>query len=436
MKQTTLTRMRIMNFKTRLIALLLLLCLIAAPLVACNSDNDEDSADTPDTNDEFTGSIAGTGTENSGSEQESTPTAPPITEGDENSTVLITSFEDLKNKIAQKGTFVLQNDIVITEAFSPIGTYVYPFLGTFDGNGYKITFTAAQSDEGIGFSPTFKFVYCGLFGVTRDATVKNLTLDVTAVASSSKQHCFVLTGGIAGYMINTEVSGCTVNGALSSKSEFFNSYCGNIAGVMQGGKITNCTANASISALDSENRAVAGGLVGYCIDEAAVSFSTVNGDIKATSTNGIAYAGGLVGNTLCATFTACRSNGSVYAEILKYKATDKTHGAAFAGGLIGVASGDSSSKKADFKRCYAPSGTVTAIGNNNTAYGAGIAASVTYGSFTHCYSLQSVNVKTGINIGYAASMFASLNSSSSSTTAVPPFLISGCFARGSVELTH
>ncbi len=430
-----------MKIKIRLFALLLLLCFIAVPLAACKDDDGTDTPSQPDTSDEFTGSIAGTGTENGGSQGATTPSVPPLAEGDENVTVEISSYEDLKSKITQKGTFILKNDIIITEEFTPIGTYVYPFLGTFDGNGHTITFTVKQSAEGIGFSPTFKFVYCGLFGVLRDATVKNLTVDVKCDAVSTSQYCFVLAGGIAGYMLDSTVTDCNVSGEISAKSEFFNAYCGNIAGIMQGGEIKNCTADAKLNAHDSKNRAVAGGIIGYALEGATVSGCTANGEIRATSTNGIAYAGGLVGNAMHSSFAACRANGDVYAEVLSYKATDKTHGAAFAGGIIGVAGGDSSAKKASFTRCYAPQGAVTAIGNDNTAYAAGIAASVTYGSFVHCYSLRDVTLNTGMNLGFAASAFASLNSAGTTTDSNQPsyvsgFIIDGCFARGSVTATH
>lgn len=429
-----------MKIKTRLLALFLLLCLIVTPLVACNDDDDDDDTPSqPDTSDEFTGSIAGTDTENSGSQNTGTPT-PPIAEGDENATVQITSYEDLKSKITQKGTFVLVNDIVIPEDFTPIGTYVYPFLGTFDGNDHKITLTVKQSAEGIGFSPTFKFVYCGLFGVLRDATVKNLSVDVKCAATSTTEYCFVLAGGVAGYIINSTVTNCTVTGDIAAKSEFFNAYCGNIAGVMQGGEIIGCNAGASVTAHDSQNRAVAGGIIGYAFDGANISTSKSQSAVKATSTNGIAYAGGLAGNTLHSAFTACGAYGDVYAEVLQYNATDKTHGAAFAGGVIGVAAGDSASKKAAFTRCYSPNGAVTAVGNDNTAYAAGIAASVTYASFVHCYSLSNVTLNTGLNLGFAASAFGSLNganaTNSDKSNVISAFTVDGCFASGNVSSAH
>ncbi len=417
-----------MTLKKRLISLLLAAMLVFLPLYSCSEDELEQ--DEPDTEDEFTGSIAG---EDTDSEDDSSPTVESENKlplGDENNVTDISSYEELKSKLTQKGTFNLTADITITDTdFKPFGSYVYPFLGTFNGNGHTITFTANQSSEGIGFSSTFKFVYCGLFAVTRNATINGLTVQVKANAASSTQNCFVLSGGIAGYMINTTVQDCKVSGEISAKSEFFNAYAGNVAGIIQGGAVNNCSSlSAKITAYDSENRAEAGGIAGYIIEGTSVSKCNVTGQINAVSSLGVAYAGGLAGNAKHSSFTACSVDADISSTVSKYDATAKNHGAVYSGGLIGVANGDSESEKTDFKRCYILKKTVTAMGNDNAAYAGGIAAATTYASFTHCYSLANITLNSGVKPSAAGSAFGSLDAAE--------FSIDGCFSTGGVTVIH
>ncbi len=427
-----------MKTKTRLLALLLSLILLVLPLVSCKDDKDDSGK--PDTGDEFTGSIAGDDATDE-PEPDVTPTPPPLAEGDANATVYITSYEDLKAKLTQKGTFVLQNDITVDAAdFKPFGNYIYPFLGTLDGGGHKITLKVSTSEENYGYSPMFKYVYCGLFSVTKNATVKNLTLDVDLSAASSTASCFVLSGAVAGYMIDTTVVNCTISGKITSKSEYFNAYSGSICGIMDGGKITSCSTAATVEAIGSQNRAVAGGIIAYTFGQSEIAGCFSASSVKASSTEGVAYAGGLVGNAKASSFTACGVDATVHSEVTKYVATAKTHGAAYAGGIVAVAGGDHEAKRVSFTRCYAQDGTVTALGNNNFAYGAGICGAVIYADFKHCYSLTDITVKTGINLAYAASAFASITSTGSSSsdgsTYIHSFSIDGCYAGGDVSATH
>lgn len=420
-----------MKIKTKIVSLLLVLLLLITciPLSSCDDDDDDTPTNTDD--EEFSGSIA----DKSPSSDDTSDTSYTLPEGDDGNVIHISSYEELKEKIAQKGTFILDSDIEITDNFTPIGNYDYPFLGTFNGNGHKITVTIKEAESGSGFSPTYKFVYCGLFGVIKDtestkASIKNLTVDISCDTEATTSYCFVLAGGISGYMLGGEINNCTVNGEIKAKSEFFNAYCGGIVGIMQGGKVENCTSNATLNAHDSQNRATAGGIVAYAFNDATVSHCTATGNVKSTSTSGVSYAGGIVGHTLCASFTACGAFGDVYSEVLEYDATDTVHGAVYGGGLVGFASGISTQSRSSFVRCYAALENVTVKGNNTWSYAAGIAANVTYGTFEHCYSLCDVNLSSGLNICQAASAFVLTPPEKGSNN------IKGCFSKGSVYATH
>lgn len=422
-----------MKLKFRFLAVFLALLMLMLPITSC-SDDEDSTPEPPTTDDEFEGFISQESTE---AQDESTP--PALSEGDKNATVNVSSYAELKEKLTQYGTFVLQDDIVIDATdFVPFGSYEHPFLGTLDGNGHKITFKAAASKEYVGPSLASSYVFGGLFAVTKDATIKNLTVDAEVSASSTINYAFVVAGGIAGYMVNTSVSGCTVNGKITSQSEFFNGYAGGICGIIEGGQITDCIVNATLEVKSSQNRASCGGIVAYAMSKPVISGCKASGSVSATATQGVAYAGGIVAHATGASFTACEASNTVYSEVTEYKATNSTFGASFSGGIVGVAGGEHADSRVTFTRCYALENNVTVKGNNTPAYSGGIAALITYADFTHCYSLADVFLSSGISVCFAASGFGVINAvgTESNNVFTPDFSIKGCFAFGDVTATH
>ncbi len=422
-----------MKLRFKILAVFLATLMLMLPIVSC-SDDEDSVPEPPQTDDEFEGFISQEGTQTPPE-----PTPPALNEGDKNATVNVSTYAELKEKLTQYGTFVLQNDIVIDDAdFVPFGSHEHPFLGTFDGNGHKITVKATTSKEYVGPSLASSYVFGGLFTVTKDATIKGLTVDVDIAVASTKNYAFSVAGGIAGYMINTNVSECTVNGIITAQSEFFNGYAGGICGIIDGGQITGCTVNATLEVKPSQNRATCGGIVAYAMNNPVISGCTANGSVSATSTIGVAYAGGVVAHVTGACFTSCEANNTVYAEVTDYKAINSTFGAAFAGGIVAVAGGEHANNRVSFTRCYSLKNNVTVIGNNTPSYAGGIAALITYADFTHCYSLADVFLTSGINVCFAASGFGVINAVGTEIDNVftPDFSIKGCFAFGNVTATH
>lgn len=176
-------------------------------------------------------------------------------------------------------TITLTSDIDLANlAWTPIGSWNNPFEGTFDGQGYTISnlFINAPEGEGIGF-----------FGVTQNATIKNVTLNNVDVEAYSMVSALVgaaypanisdchVTGdieivaewayvsGIAGYCYyGTQVDGCSVvaddKGLI--KSETRNGVGGITAWLLEGDhKVTNCT----VKNLDLVGWTNIGGITGF-----------------------------------------------------------------------------------------------------------------------------------------------------------------------------
>lgn len=407
-------------------------------IVACKDEVEE--TDEPNIDDEFTGSIAGSPENNGAKPQE----PPPIAVGDANAVIEIRTADDLK-KIAQNGTYILMNDIDMTGVtFAPIGNYEYPFKGTLksaDGERFTISnVKVAVSEASVGPTKTYSYAYAGLFGATNGATVSNINVtnaDISAV--STDEYCFVTSGIITGYAINTTVNNCSVSGKVYSKSKLFNSYAGGICGILEDGEITNCVSDAQIETADSKNRAVSGGIAALALLDSSVSHTVVRGSVKAVASNGVAYAAGLVGNTRKGSYTVCRSEADVYAETLEVNATEALQGAAYAGGIVGVSSAQNETDKTTFTRCYAIDKTVTAVGNDCAAYAGGIAAYIAYTDFTHCYTLCDVSLKATAKNSFASTGFGYISTTKGNSNAdnyVADFYVKGCFSYGDLKVEH
>ena len=142
--------------------------------------------------------------------------------------------------------FRLAKDIDLGgNAWRPIGLTtdgeIWPFKGTFDGEGKKIlNFTCSMPEEDVPFH------HLGLFSDVR-GTVKNLTVDR-----------------------------CTVSGTERSA-------VGAIAGNLQGGLLQNCSVGKKTVITGD----AAGGLVGQC------GAASVENCANAASVTGLRYAGGI-----------------------------------------------------------------------------------------------------------------------------------------------
>ncbi len=207
--------------------------------------------------------------------------------------------------------YKLMNDIDASETaawdggkgFVPIGNETTPFEGIFEGNNKKITgLTIDRPDT----------YYIGLFGRTKNSTIKNLGLEDFIIAGD--WHC----GGLVGTQ-----EGCAVSDCYSSGSVSGNSQCGGLVGQQASGSISNCYSTGSVSST-GQYQYSCGGLVG-CVSSGSVSNCYATGGVSITGN----YCGGLVGQQASGSISNCYSTGSV-------------SGGASSGGLVGYQEGGAS----------------------------------------------------------------------------------------------
>ncbi len=188
-------------------------------------------------------------------------------------------------------------------AWVPIGTSAAPFTGIFDGGGHVI------SDYKINTASN----YAGLFGYAKAATLKNIQIE-NAEVNHGLSYSYI--GGLAGYL-----DGCaTENIGLSAVTVTGGQYTGGLAGYMKEGSMSGCSVLGTVS---SGGKARAGGLIGYLESGTAIQC------FAAADINGGTESGGMIGyikgtSSKRANLTECYVSGAVT-------------GTSYVGGLAGRA---------------------------------------------------------------------------------------------------
>ena len=202
------------------------------------------------------------------------------------------------------GSYVLENDITLTDVWTPIGTSANPFKGTLNGQGHTIigltVGTGAQEDANNNKA---------FFGFTNGATVKNIGF-TSAVVKGYKQAAIVVAQATSSTLSNIYVSG-VVTGY---------DHVGTIAGDARGAAdkhttITNCVSTAAALSTDHQS----GGIAGWT-NNSTFSYNIAYGAVTAPS-NG---AGGITGMVDNGGTSAYISNISA-APYIK-GGNDRTHG--------------------------------------------------------------------------------------------------------------
>lgn len=163
--------------------------------------------------------------------------------------------------------YELVADIDLSDFQSPVGIGwdpigrddSAPFMGSFNGNGYKITGLTINNPSQTDASRTRYFI--GLFGYVRGATIENVYLeniDITAYHNPN------FVGGIAGVLAEPcEVRNCVVTGKIK----------------------------LMVPTSEAEGNSCAGGIVGELYDSIYDCYSAVNIYLSSA----YSYAGGVVG---------------------------------------------------------------------------------------------------------------------------------------------
>ena len=181
------------------------------------------------------------------------------------------------NNIDWSQHFILMEDIDMSaytgSDYNIIGNSSTKFTGTYDGNGHVILNLTYES---VGFE-----FYTGLFGYTKNATIRNLGLENVTFNTQADY-----TGGLVGYQNNGIIYNCDLTGTISSVR-----ITGGLVGLLAGGSVTNCYNSASVTSLSSENTCYAGGIAGT-VTGGSVDHCYNTGQVVCESTTST-YAGGV-----------------------------------------------------------------------------------------------------------------------------------------------
>ena len=246
-------------------------------------------------------------------------------DGTEEKPYQITTADELRG-ISGSAHYKLMNDIVLTEAWTPIDS----FGGTLNGDGHTISGLNISSAE----------VRNGFIKVLDEGgTVKDLTVSgsVTCLNTGDcDKPTSKGTGGIVGYNAGT-IEGCEFYGTVS-QTQGYNMYVAGIAGYNVG-TISDCKNYGDITATGTESSVYVGGITGSnqgaggisnCVNHGVIFGSVPNDNIHVDNIFGSnpwdhsgAYVGGITGYTAndCK-FTDCSNEGAAVGENANAGAVD------------------------------------------------------------------------------------------------------------------
>ena len=204
--------------------------------------------------------------------------------------------------------------------WTPIGTANLPFKGTFDGQGCSIVGLFVSSDSND----------VGLFGVTQNATIKNINVIYAFVAGESN------VGALCGLAIETDFLHChteanvvgngTVGGTIGCVDRSENSGVRYIKECSSKGSVLNNVTFSSDEYYLSTK--ATGGVIGAYVSRDKGDTATIENCANYSNVQGTSCVGGVVGRfhtyyTQNIIIRNCVNNGNV-------KANDKR-----AGGIVG-----------------------------------------------------------------------------------------------------
>ncbi len=254
----------------------------------------------------------------------------------------------LRQQVAEGETmsdtfFKITRDLDLGTGWDPIGTSTTNFAGNFDGQDHTVTYTSSTNHSSRG-----------LFGYAGAATIENLKLQATVVATS-----FDNMAAVVAVAAGTTIRNITV---LEGSAITGNSIVGGIVGYVQTVTVTieDCKNYATITATATSN-SFAGGIVGSSVQGKAVVIKGCEnyGDVSAKG----AFVGGIVGLARAAT----------EAKIENCKNFGNITGGSSVGGIVG-------DQRVDVTGCYCfrdaeINGTAASalemVGSGSTGYLAG-----------------------------------------------------------------
>ena len=300
--------------------------------------------------------------------------------GTEENPYLIKTAEQL-NSINNllSGNYKLANDIDMTgKAFEIIAkTQSTAFIGTFDGDGHKITNLTIESDD----------ANVGMFGYVNVGKIKNLVLENVNIKSTGNNSNTYL-GGLVGYNYNGTIENIVVKGNIINNNSIINNLnIGGIIGYSFSGRLNYLTNEATI--INSKNTDLkasnVGGIVGnFNGNSTNITKSVNNGEIIVKGK--MANVGGIVGNSGEKTgIQTSYSTGKISVDLLS---------TAYVGGIAGKqynSSVSNSYSTTQISGKIEQNGYVGGLIGNTSGYKSG---NVIYSSVvTNSYAIGKINVQ-------------------------------------------
>ena len=162
-----------------------------------------------------------------------------------------TPEELISIKDAPNGKYILAKDIDL----AGIDWAPFTFNGILEGNGHtvsnlKITQTGMSERRTYdGNMKEYDTVFAGMFDVIEDAEVRNLTLSGVNIDIASDAPCFI--GSVAGYMGNSKILNCSVEGTLKLMAHDRMFGVGGVAGYGYG-RIGDINADITLICIDTD----------------------------------------------------------------------------------------------------------------------------------------------------------------------------------------
>lgn len=208
----------------------------------------------------------------------------------------IWTYQDLL-KIAEDpaGSYVMMADVDLKgKVWTPVD-----FSGTLDGNGHAILNAQINSNGSGSFLTydgnmiSYDTLFSGFFSSLAGASVRNVKFLGTEVSIDSSEPTFV--GGIAGYMENSEITGCSIYGRITLYTTGASFGVGGIAG-FGNGVISGTSSDMTLVCVDKDRENKDEQFLGGAY--AAGYIDLENNEVRLDgydSDHGYVHDGGLVG---------------------------------------------------------------------------------------------------------------------------------------------
>lgn len=210
-------------------------------------------------------------------------------------------------------SIALNDNITLSQEWTPIGLSGKMFSGTFDGKGYTVSGMTVDSGAST-------LANIGLFGyIGSTAVLRNVHLSGVSIKAKSETGS-VTAGALVGTVANGTASQgavldhCTAEGSISfTASNKKNGNIGGLVGLLNQYSVlanSNAEMQLELAQIGDDAAVNAGGLIGFAgINNAAVNCAAT-GDVTAEETMGKAVVGGLAGIPATVTYN-CYASGAV-----------------------------------------------------------------------------------------------------------------------------